>query len=162
MGAPTHKADPSPFLACTPNTRAPVSSGMPTNLGVRSAVASPHHLGSEQPHPCCHGLPGDSPHPSCGRGGFIISFCRCLAGLQALPEPLKPQRPAGVGGLGALSSADSGSRCGSRPRRSLGIRQSWVQGPVYLLRGICVPEAGLGSVGVAVSKIGPALLGLTF
>lgn len=35
--------------------------------------------------------------------------------------------------------------------------------PVHLLPGgVCVPEAGLDSVGVAVNSISPALLGLAF
>lgn len=32
---------------------------------------------------------------------------------------------------------------------------------VYLLRGVCVPDTGLGSVDTAVNKISPACLGLT-
>lgn len=33
---------------------------------------------------------------------------------------------------------------------------------VYLLKGVCVPDTGLGSADAAVNKRSPALLGLTF
>lgn len=33
---------------------------------------------------------------------------------------------------------------------------------MYLLKGICVPDTGLGSVAIAVNRVGPTFLGLTF
>lgn len=33
---------------------------------------------------------------------------------------------------------------------------------IYLLRGICVPDTGLGFLDTGANKIGPFLLGLTF
>ena len=94
------------------------------------------------------------------RGSLTIQ-----TGLQALPQPLKPQRAAGVASLEALSSAEpfatqhhEAEQEGARGSARAGFK-CWY---LYFLRGICVPEAGLGSVDVAVNKIGPALLGLTF
>lgn len=51
-----------------------------------------------------------------------------------------------AGQEGALGSARAGFKCLC----------------IYLLRGICVPGIGLGSGDIAVNKLGPALLGMTF
>ena len=87
---------------------------MTRNLGVKSALPSPHLLGSEKSHPCV-----SQPHPKVppvilpGKGGLTVSFFR--QGLQAWAEPQKPEKPAAAMGLEALSCADSGSQYDSEP-----------------------------------------------
>lgn len=48
-------------------------------------------------------------------------------------------------------------------KKELGLTRVSFKGPcIYLVRGVCVPDVELGSVGTAVNKRGPALLGMTF